>query len=118
MMITITCQNKVIEVLMGRGFSVESIKFPGMSFEGIEVRVKPWRVRIYIDILDQISGACLSSRADNIVVRDEESYFLFSYDDRASPIGLKQPNVYFMQPLMVTVRITAVTIWLQTVVRL
>ena len=30
----------------------------------------------------------------------------------------KQPKVYFMQPLMVTVRITAVTIWLQTVVRL
>ena len=35
MTITITCQNKVIRVvLMGRGYSVESIKFLGMSFEG------------------------------------------------------------------------------------
>ena len=30
----------------------------------------------------------------------------------------KQPKVYFMQPLMVTVRITAVTIWLQFVLQL
>ena len=49
-----------------------------MSFEGTEDRVKLWRVSIYIDIFEYMIGACLSSKADSVVVRDEGSCFVVS----------------------------------------
>ena len=79
MMITITCQNKVIVVLMGRGFYVESIKLPDMYFEGTGPELYHGEL-VCIDILEQISGVCLSNRAENVVVRDEGSCFVVSFE--------------------------------------